>query len=98
MKNLDNKHYKVMNLILKYLKGVINKKIYLKGDGTGLQSYVDLDLMGYMDGKRITMGYIFPLRSIIVNQNFRLHKIVAFSTTKVQYVAMKEASKEIIQI
>ena len=55
---------------------------------------VDADLAGNVDIKRSTIGYVYTLGGTAVSWGSQLQKIVALSTTKSEYVAITEASKD----
>ena len=61
-----------------------------------LQGYVDADFVGDHDTRRSTTGFVYTLASIAVSWVSRLQKIVTLSTTEAEYVAVTEASKEMI--
>ena len=44
------------------------------------------------------MGYMFTLSQALVSWCFILHSTIALSTTKVEYMAMTEAIKEVIYL
>ena len=55
---------------------------------------VDADLAGHVDIRRSTIGYVYTLGGTAVSWGSQLQKIVALSTTKAEYVAITEASKD----
>ena len=55
---------------------------------------VDADLAGNVDIRRNTIGYVYTLGGTAVSWDSQLQKIVALSTTEVEYVAITEASKD----
>ena len=61
-----------------------------------LHGYVHLDFMGNVNSRRSTTDYVSTLGSGAVTWVSRLQKIVALSTTEVEYVAATEACKEMI--
>ena len=54
----------------------------------------------YMDGDeenmRSTIGYVFTVGGTTISCILKLQKVVALSTTKVEYVATLKASKDMI--
>ncbi|WJX14008.1 ABC-type xenobiotic transporter [Trifolium repens] len=56
----------------------------------------DADFGGEVDRRRSTTGYIFTVGTGAVSWISRIQKIVALSTTEAEYVAVTEASKELI--
>ena len=68
--------------------------LYFRNGDMKLKGFVDIDLVGDVDNKRDTIGYVYTLRGIVVSWVSQLQKVVALSTTKVEYIAIIEASKE----
>ena len=56
----------------------------------------DADLGGDLDTRRSTSGYIYILAGTAVSWVSQLQKVVALSTTEAEYVAVSEASKEMV--
>ena len=56
--------------------------------------YVDSDCAGNIDDRRSTTGYVFTLFGGLVCWRFTLQSLVATSTTKVEYMAVAEATKK----
>ena len=61
-----------------------------------VQGYVDADFRGEVDHRRSATGYIFTVGNTIASWMSRLQKTMTLSTTEAKYVAMTEASKEMI--
>jgi hypothetical protein len=53
-------------------------------------------MVGDKDSRRSTTGYVFTIGGTIVSWILKLQKVVSLSTTKAEYVAAIEASKEMI--
>ena len=53
-------------------------------------------MAGDKDSRRSTTGYVFTVGGTIVSWISKLQQVVALSTTKAEYVAATEASKEMI--
>ena len=58
--------------------------------------YVDADLVGDIDSRKITIGYVCILGGTIVSWVSKLQKIVALSTIEAKCVVVIEASKEMM--
>lgn len=67
-----------------------------KKSDLGLQGYVDADMAGDIDGRKSTTEYVYSLGGMAVSWVSKVQRIIALSTTKAEYVAMIEASKEMI--
>ncbi|PON33692.1 hypothetical protein PanWU01x14_350640, partial [Parasponia andersonii] len=96
MSNLGKQHWEAVKWILRYLRGTSNMSLCFKKSDMGLQGYVDADMAGDVDGRKSTTGYVFTLGGTAVGWVSKLQKIVALSTTEAEYVAVTEASKELI--
>ena len=66
-----------------------------KGD-LKVQGYVDADFGGEVDHRKSTTGFIFTSGNTTVSWMSQLQKIIALSTTDAEYIAITEASKEMI--
>ena len=55
-------------------------------------------MAGDIDGRKSTTGYVYSLGGATISWVSKLQKIVALSTTEAEYVAVTEASKEIIRL
>jgi hypothetical protein len=53
-------------------------------------------MAGDKDSRRSTTGYVFTIGGTTVSWISKMQKVVALSTTEVEYVAATEASKEMI--
>jgi hypothetical protein len=96
MNNPCKEHWEAVKWILRYLKCTTTHTLFFGGSDTFLQGYVDLDMTGDKDNRRSTTGYVFTIGGTIVSWISKLEKVVSLSTTKVEYVAATEASKEMI--
>ena len=54
-------HWNVVKLILRYLRGTYNKCLHFGGSTTNLQGYIDSDLVGDIDTRWSTIGYVFTV-------------------------------------
>ncbi|KAE8711123.1 hypothetical protein F3Y22_tig00110303pilonHSYRG00264 [Hibiscus syriacus] len=96
MNNLGKVHWEAVKWILRYLRGTTNKTLCFKGGDTILTCYVDAELAGNIDIRRSTTGYVYTLGGTAVSWVSQLQKIVALSTMEAEYVAVTEASKEMV--
>ena len=96
MNNPGKLHWEAVKWILRYLRGTMSKALCFKGGDMVLTGYVDADLAGNVDIRRSTTGYVYTLGGIAVSWGSQLQKIVALSTTEAEYVAVTEASKEMV--
>jgi hypothetical protein len=96
MNNPGKEHWEAVKWILRYLRGTTTHALCFGGSDTFLQGYVDSDMAGDKDSRRRTTGYVFTIGGTTVSWISKLKKVVALSTTKAEYVAATEASKEMI--
>ena len=96
MSNPDKTHWEAVKWILRCLRGTTEKCLYFGEGELKVLGYVDADFRGEVDHRRSTIGYIFIVGNTAVIWMSRLQKIVTLSTTEAEYVAMTEASKEMI--
>ena len=89
-------HWNAVEWIIIYLRGTSNKCLHFGGSTTDLQGYVDSNLARDIDTRWSSTGYVFTVGGAIVSWVSRLQKINALSTTKAEYVATTEATKEMI--
>lgn len=62
---------------------------------TILKKYIDSDMVRDIDTQKSTLGYLFHFANGTVSWQFKLEKCVTLSTTDAQYIAAREASKEL---
>jgi ATP-binding cassette subfamily B (MDR/TAP) protein 1 len=78
------------------VRGTTEKCLTFRKDEFKLEGYVDSDFAGEVDHRRSTTGYVFTFGSTAISWVSQLQKIVTISTTEAEYVAVTEASKELI--
>ena len=81
---------------MRYLRGSIDTCLCFIGASLKLQGYVDVDLVGGIDSRKSTIGFVFTLSGTFISWASNLQKIVTLSTTKAEYVVVTEAGKEMI--
>ena len=89
-------HWNAIKWILEYLRGTSNKCLHFGGSTTDLQGYVDLDLVGDIDTRWSTIGYVFTIGGAVVSWVSQLQNVNSLSTIEAEYVARIEAAKEMI--
>ena len=67
MNNLGKEHWKVVQWILRYLRGTTSHALCFGGSNIVLQGYVDVDMDGDKDSRRITTWYVFTVGETIVS-------------------------------
>ena len=96
MSHLGIEHWNAVKWILRYLRGTSNKCLHFRGSTTDLQGYGDSDLVGDIDTRQSTTGYVFTIVGAAVSCVSRLQKVNTLSTIEAKYVVAIEAIKEII--
>ncbi|PKA59147.1 Retrovirus-related Pol polyprotein from transposon TNT 1-94 [Apostasia shenzhenica] len=95
MANPCSEYWEAVKWLLRYLKGTASIALCYKRDKVILKGYVDADLIGDLDYRKSTSGYVFTLGGTAISWMSKLQKCVALSTTEAEYVAISEAGKEI---
>ncbi|KAH9750881.1 Integrase catalytic domain-containing protein [Citrus sinensis] len=99
MANPGYEHWRVVQWIMRYLKGTLEVGLVYGGEdknGHTLIGYVDADFGGDLDKRRSQTGYLFTLGGCIVSWKATLQNVVVLSTTEAEYTAAVEAFKEAI--
>src|SRR3984885_13549727 len=96
MNNPGKEHWMAVKWILRYLKGTTDQALCFGGSNISLQGYVDADMAGDRDKRRSTTGDVFTVGRKTVSWGSKMQSVVALLTTKVEYVATTEVSKEMI--
>ena len=96
MSNPGKEHWEAVKWLLRYLKGTSKIALCFRKKDVILEGFSDADLGGCLDTRKSTTGYIFTLGGTAVSWMSRLQKSVALSTTEAEYMAISEASKEMI--
>ena len=63
-----------------------------------MKGYVDADLAGDSDNRKSTTGFVYTLGGTAVSWGSNLQKTISLSTIEAKYVAVSEASKEMVWI
>ena len=61
-----------------------------------LEGFTDADMVGDLDGRKSTSGFLFTFVGGAVTWQSKLQKCVALSTTEAEYIAVAEAGKEML--
>lgn len=96
MSNPGREHWEAVKWLLRYLKGTSKVALCFRRKDVILEGFADADLGGCEDTRKSTTGYTFTLGGTAVSWMSRLQKSVALSTTEAEYMAISEASKEMI--
>jgi hypothetical protein len=96
MTNPGKQHWEAVKWILRYLRGTTDRCLCFRRGELKLQGFVDADFAAEVDHRRSTTGYVFTVGTTAVSWISQIQKIVALSTTEAEYIAVTEASKEMI--
>ncbi|GJT13850.1 ribonuclease H-like domain-containing protein, partial [Tanacetum coccineum] len=87
---------KLVKRILRYIKGTSDVALCFGESDLIVKGYVDSDYAGDLEGSKSTTRYVFTLCGGTISWVSKLQAVVAMSTTKVEYVAAAQASKEAV--
>ena len=96
MSNPGKEHWEAVKWIFRYLKGNPSLLLCFTKSKTGLQGYVDADNGGDIDSTKSTTGYVYTFGGTAICWVSKLQKIVSLSSCEAEYVAVTEATKEMI--
>ena len=94
--NPRKQHWEAVKWILWYLIGTASLALYFKQSDLGLQGYIDVNMVGDVDGRKSITMYVYTLGGTTISWVSKLQKIIALSNIEAEYVAITKASKEII--
>jgi hypothetical protein len=94
--NPGKEHWNAVKWILRYIRGSIDYCLCFQGTDTLLEGFTDVDMAGDMDSRKSTTCYIYTFAGVAVSWVSRLQKVVALSTTEVEYIATTDACKEML--
>ena len=61
MSNPGKQHWEVVKWILRYLRGTARLALCFKQSDLGLQGYANADMVGDVNGRKSTTGYVYTL-------------------------------------
>ncbi|XP_065087037.1 uncharacterized protein LOC135708814 [Ochlerotatus camptorhynchus] len=80
---------------LRYLKGTAGLKLKL-GGSVSREGYADADRAGDLEDRKSNSGFLFKLGEGTISCTARKKECVTLSSTEAKYVALAEASKELL--
>ena len=89
-------YWEVVKWIMRYLRGISDTCLCFGISDLKLEGFVDSDLAGDIDSRKSTTSFVFTLGGTAISWSSNLYKVVALSSTEAKYVAMIEATKEMI--
>ncbi|KAL4573531.1 hypothetical protein LXL04_020341 [Taraxacum kok-saghyz] len=96
MSNPGKDHWEGVKWLLRYLKGTSDVCLIYKKKEAVHEGFTDANLRGCEDSGKITTGFVFTIGGTSITWMSRLKKSIALSTTEAEYMAMAEASKELV--
>lgn len=96
--NYSQMHWQTVKRILRYLKGTIDYGIIYGNDMNDctLYGYTDADYAGCIDTRKSTSGFVFMLNGGAITWLSQKQRVVAFSTTETEYIALALGTKDAI--
>ena len=85
-----------MKWIMRYLCGASSLSLCFGIGKPILCGYTDSDMVGDVDTRKSTSGYLVTFAGGAVSWQSRLQKCVALSTTKAKFIVVVEACKEFL--
>ena len=94
--NPGKEHWVIVKWILRYLRNTSKTCLCFGTDKLVLVGCTDANMVGDIDSRKSTFGYLITFSRRIVSWQSRLQKYVALSTIKVEYIVITEASNELL--
>ena len=100
MGNSSKVHWHALKWVLRYINGTLGKGLVFGGhigswkDDGIVVGCVDSDFAGCLDSRKSLTGYVFTSYGTAISWKACLQKVVALSSTKVEYMALIEAIRE----
>jgi hypothetical protein len=91
-------HVIALKRVLCYLKGTVSYKLVFSASDNRFLGYTDSDWAGDLEDRRSTSGYIFTMGSAPISWRIRKQPTVALSSCEAEYMALTEATKEVIYL
>ncbi|XP_028083060.1 putative cysteine-rich receptor-like protein kinase 35 [Camellia sinensis] len=96
LSNPGKEHWEAVKWILRYLKGTTKMCLCFRNAKPVLEGYTDSDMVGDLDGRKSTSGFLFTFAGGAVSWQSKLQNYVALSTTEAEYITAAEAGKEML--
>src|SRR5436305_6692729 len=96
LNNPSSKHMLTVKRVLRYLQGTPSLGIMYGPPPSCLMGYSDVDWAGDVNTRRSTTGYVVMLNNGAVAWRSQHQPTVALSTMEAEYMALTEATKELL--
>ena len=87
-----------MKWIFRYLKGSSKSCLSFGSSKLVLEDYTNADMVGDLDSRKSTFGYLFTFAMGAVSWQSKLQKCVALSRIEADYIAANEVGKEMLRM
>ena len=94
--NPSKAQQEALKWIFRYLKGISKVCLRFGGSKPSLEGYTDSDMVGDLDCRKSTYGYLLTFASGAISWKSKLQKCVSLSTTKAEYIVDTEDGKEML--
>ena len=99
LENPGLKHWQAAKMVLRYLKGTTTLGITFEREKRlSLRGHCDADYAGDEDTRKSTTGYVFQIQGGAISWRTGRQKSVTLSSTEAEYVALAEATKEVVHL
>jgi len=97
MSNPSDEHFQALDRIWKYLVHTKDSKLVFRSEKSPvLTGFYDSDWGGDYPTRKSTTGYLFRLGNTAISWSSKLQSTVALSSCEAEYMALKEAVKELL--
>ncbi|KAI4334907.1 hypothetical protein L6164_013609 [Bauhinia variegata] len=96
LSNPGKEHWQAVKWILRYLKGTSRFCLCFGAGKPVLDGYTDADMVGDVDSRKSTSGYMMTFAGGAVSWQSKLQKCVALSSTKAEYIVITEVGKKLL--
>ena len=96
LSNPGKEHWNAVKWMLRYLRGTAKQCLCFGDENQLLTGHIDTDMIGDVDSRKFTSGYLITFAGGAVSWQSRLQKCVVLSTTEAEYITITEGCKEIL--
>ncbi|PKI65278.1 hypothetical protein CRG98_014316 [Punica granatum] len=96
LSNPRKEHWNAVKWILRYLRGISKVCLHFGTGKPELVGYTDVDMVGDINSRKSTSGYLMTFVAGVISWQSRLQKCIALSTTEAEYIAVIEGCKEML--
>ena len=94
--NPNEEHWIAVKRVLRYIKGTLKFKLKYETRNTNIVGYTDADWAGDVMRRKSTSGFIFLLGNGAISWGSKNQACVALSTTEAKYIALSQATREVV--